>query len=84
MEKSKILSGVALAAVAAGLFITGAGVNAADQTGTVKSKCVGSNACKGHGACSSNSNACKGNNACKGQGWEMLTLKECVDKKGRA
>lgn len=84
MDKSKLISGVALAAAAATLFIGSAGVIAADQSSTVKSKCVGSNACKGHGECSSNTNACKGQNACKGTGWEMLTLKECVDKKGRA
>ncbi len=84
MEKSKVISGISLAAVAATMFLAGTGISVADQSNAVKSKCVGANACKGQGSCGSNTNACKGNNACKGQGWEMLSLKECVDKKGRA
>jgi hypothetical protein len=82
MEKSKLVA--TLAAAAAAMFLAGTGAAVAEQSNSVKSKCAGSNACKGQGACGSNMNACKGSNACKGQGWEMLTLKECVGKKGRA
>ena len=83
MDKSKVITGVALAAAAATLFLAGTGVSMADQTNSVKAKCVGSNACKGHGQCGSNTNSCKGQNACKGQGWEMLSLMECNAALGR-
>ena len=40
-------------------------------------KCVGANACKGHGACSTASNDCAGKNGCKGEGWVKSTASEC-------
>lgn len=83
MDKSKLVSGVAMVAAAAAMFVSGVGVSVAGQTDTVKAKCVGKNACKGQGSCAGAANGCKGQNACKGQGWEMLTLAQCTDRQGR-
>jgi len=67
------LTGVTLAAAAAGLFatLTVGNAVAADQASADKAsvKCEHSTSCKGHGECSSASNACKGMNSCKGKGW---------------
>jgi len=81
--KTQKLAGIALAAAAASLFATGL-VGAAEESGGVKVKCYGANACKGHGACKTAMNACKGKNACQGKGFEMLTEQACVERLGRA
>jgi hypothetical protein len=77
-----------MAAAAAALFIAGCasqGETASPaDTGVVKVKCYGANACKGQAECASAMNGCKGQNACKGQGFVMLTEPACIDTLGRA
>jgi hypothetical protein len=69
-------SGVALAAAAFTLAVTGA-VFAPAPAEAAQVKCQGVNACKGQGACKSASNACKGQAACKGQGWINASAEDC-------
>jgi hypothetical protein len=75
------LSGIAIAAAAAGLFITQtvAPVAAADEA---KIHCSGVNSCKGKSECASGKSSCKGQNSCKGQGWLPLDEKTCKGKGG--
>lgn len=88
MNETSRLTGVALAAAAATLFIagcasSGSGMHIADA-GSVKVKCYGANACKGQAECKTAMNGCKGQNACKAQGFVMLPEQACVDRVGRA
>jgi len=87
MSNASRLSGVAIAAAAATLFIAGcSNMTAATKTAdssTVKVKCYGANACKGQAECKTEMNSCKGQNACKGQGFMSLTEKACVERLGR-
>ena len=77
------VSGAALAAAAAGLFLAGTfGVTAADKT-EAKVQCAGVNSCKGKSECSTAKNGCSGKNACKGQGWMSLSEKQCTEKGGK-
>jgi len=79
----RVVSGAALAAAAAGLFLAGTvGVTAAEKT-EAKVQCAGVNACKGKSECSSAKNECSGQNACKGQGWLKMTEKQCLEKGGK-
>lgn len=88
LETSK-LSGIALAAAAATLFIAGcasqggAPSQSADS-GAVKVKCYGANACKGQAECKTAMNSCKGQNDCKGHGFMQMSEKACVERLGRA
>jgi hypothetical protein len=76
------LTGIALAAGAASMFAV-APAFAADAAGAPMVKCMGANACKGHGACKTATSSCKGQNACKGKGMMMVkSEKECMDRKG--
>ena len=73
-------SGAALAAMAAGLLVSGASIStsvAADAAMDAKGHCVGANACKGTSACKTATSACKGTNACKGTGFTEATKAEC-------
>jgi hypothetical protein len=74
MEGKKIL-GLAVAASAAALFMTGC----ANMSGGTEAKtaCNGGNACKGQSECKGANSSCKGQNACKGQGFVNLTPDEC-------
>ncbi len=84
MSVIKKTAGATLATAAAALFLAGAAttitpspVQAADV------KCVGINACKGHGECKTASNECKGLNSCKGHGWvSTASAEECTSKGG--
>lgn len=84
METTK-LSGIAIAAVAATLFVTGCANTvkpspanmSASQVGS-KIKCYSGNSCKGQSECKSGNHACKGQNACKGQGFVMMGEGECM------
>jgi hypothetical protein len=63
MEMNQRLAGMAIAAAAAALFMagcssTGTSTVQADSSGTVKVKCYGANACKGHGFVSLTEQAC--------------------------
>ena len=86
MERRKIL-GMAVAASAAALFITGcANMGAGTHSGTEAKKmaCNGGNACKGQSECKGANSSCKGQNACKGQGFVSLTPEECKKATGRS
>jgi hypothetical protein len=74
--------GALIAAMAAGLFSTGAAVvaSAADSD---KVHCQGANSCKGKSACSTASNGCAGQNGCKGKGWIEMSEKDCKAKGGK-
>ena len=78
MEGRKIL-GMAVAASAAAIFITGcANMGSGSHSGTAaKVACNGGNACKGQSECKGANSSCKGQNACKGQGFVNLTPAEC-------
>lgn len=67
--------GVALATLAASLFLSAPLIQAAQKEAIIH--CTGVNACKGQGRCGSAEHSCKGANACKGQGILPLTEKEC-------
>jgi len=87
MSNRSRLTGVAIAAAAATLFIAGCADMGGDtktaDSGAVKVKCYGANACKGQAECKSSMNSCKGQNACKGQGFMNLTEQACVERLGR-
>ena len=69
-------SGVAIAAAALSLALTGMAFTAAPaMADTVK--CSGVNACKGQGACKGANNSCAGQAACKGQGWINTSSANC-------
>jgi len=88
MKDISRLTGAAIAAAAASLFVAGCaqygGATQTAQADTVKIKCYGANACKGKAECKTAVNECKGQNACKGKGFVMMTEKACVDALGRA
>ena len=75
--------GKAIAAMAAGMFLTMAPL-AASAKGAAKVHCEGVNSCKGKGSCHSANNGCAGQNSCKGKGWIEMTEKECKAKGGKA
>ncbi|HLF29614.1 MAG TPA: hypothetical protein VI566_01150 [Xanthomonadales bacterium] len=76
MKTTSKLSGVALAAAAAGFFAFGSPVFA-QESESANVHCYGVNACKGQSACATASNSCKGQNACKGKGYVEKTQEEC-------
>ena len=81
MITAKKLSGLILAAAAAGVFAaTPVAVSAADKG---KVHCLVINACKGKSDCKTASNACKGMNACKGKGMVAMSEKDCKAKGGK-
>lgn len=81
--EGKKLAGMALAATAAALFMTGC-ANMVGGAGTsAKVQCDGVNSCKGMSDCKTASGP-KGQNACKGQGFVSLTPAECRKVSGRA
>ena len=82
------LSGMALAAAAATLFIAGcasqgSAPSQSADSGAVKVKCYGANSCKGQAECKTGMNACKGQNECKGHGFMQMSEKACVERLGR-
>jgi hypothetical protein len=81
MSTAKKLTGLVLAAAAAGMFATAPVAMAAKHEGKVH--CTGVNACKGKSDCQTASNACKGMNACKGKGWVSMSEKDCKAKDGK-
>jgi hypothetical protein len=78
MNTTKV-SGIAIAAVAASLFVLAPLATAADSAAT--GKCMGGNSCKTLSACKSFDHSCKGLNSCKGKGFTVVTKAEC-DKAG--
>ena len=78
-----VVSGAAIAAAAASLFLSGmVGVSSANAE-EAKVQCAGVNSCKGKSECSSAKNGCSGKNACKGQGWMSMSEKQCLAKGGK-
>ena len=77
------LTGIALAAAAAGMFVT-AGIGSAFAAEEGKIHCEGVNACKGKSDCKTAKNACKGQNACKGKGYVSLSDKDCKAAQAKA
>jgi uncharacterized membrane protein len=78
-------TGALIATVVAGLVLTGSLMAATETMPKAmkgKVKCMGVNACKGHGMCKSADNTCKGMNSCKGKGWVMKSQKKCTAKGG--
>ena len=73
--KVMTVSGAAMAAAAAGLFVSSMAV-APTAAGAKPAfgHCMGANACKGMSACKGGK---PGLNACKGQGFAMLTKGAC-------
>ncbi|MBK7862848.1 MAG: hypothetical protein IPJ65_30420 [Archangiaceae bacterium] len=53
-----------------------------DDKKTAEVRCGGINECKGKGACGSATTSCAGTNECKGKGWNLMSAKECAEKKG--
>jgi hypothetical protein len=85
MINAKKLSGAAVAAAAAALFISGcASMGQPSGAQSAKVQCFGVNSCKGQSDCKSASNACKGQNSCKGKGFVSMTKSECDAAGGRA
>jgi hypothetical protein len=83
MTKSKKLVGMAIAASAAALFITGCANTGGGGGTSAKIMCEGANACKGLSDCKTASSACAGQNECKGLGGVSLTSAECGKVTGR-
>jgi hypothetical protein len=81
--EGKELAGLALAATAAALFMTGCANMGGGET-SAKAHCEGANACKGISDCKSVNSSCHGQNACKWQGFVSLTPAECQKVSGRA
>jgi len=88
MKETSRLTGVALAAAAATLFIAGCassgGSTQMADAGAVKVKCYGANACSGKAECKTALNDCKGQNSCKAKGFVMLEEQACINQLGRA
>ena len=81
MNNAKMITGLAIAAAAAAMFVATPAAMAAKHMGSVH--CTGVNACKGQGECKTAASACKGMNACKGQGMETMSEKDCKAKGGK-
>jgi len=83
MRKGTRLTGAALAAAAALMFV-GSAIAADNGSGasSAQVKCVGGNACKGQSACKSAQSSCKGQNACKGKGFVMADNDAACKKMG--
>jgi len=75
MNKVQKLTGIAIAAAAAGMFSTLTVTNAfADDA---KVHCAGQNACKGQNDCKTDKNACKGKASCKGTSVKDMSKADC-------
>lgn len=75
-------SGVALAAAAAALLLSGT-VSAPTATAAEgQVKCYGTNACKGQSACKTAASQCKGLNSCKGQGFTLTSSEAACTQMG--
>jgi uncharacterized membrane protein len=79
----RVVSGAALAAAAASLFLSGTASVSSANAEEAKVQCAGVNSCKGKSECSSAKNSCKGQNACKGEGWKSMSEKQCLEKGGK-
>jgi len=82
MSAVKKMTGIALAAAAARMFMTvGVATTAVAAEATIH--CQGVNSCKGKADCKTAHNACKGMNSCKGQGFLDMSQSECDKTKAQ-
>jgi hypothetical protein len=85
MVEGKKLAGMAIAATAAALLMSGcAGTTGGEGGSSEKVQCQGVNACKGMSDCATADSSCAGKNACEGKGFVMLTPDDCQKVSGRA
>ncbi len=84
VDSKKRLAGLAIAATAAAIFMTGCAATGGSSGSSAKVQCNAGNSCKGLSECKTANSSCKGQNACKGQGFVMLTPAECKTAGGRA
>ncbi|MGQ0578430.1 MAG: BufA2 family periplasmic bufferin-type metallophore [Betaproteobacteria bacterium] len=84
VDSKKRLAGMALAATAAALFMSGCADMGSGGGSSAKVQCQGVNACKGLSDCQTANSSCQGQNACKGQGYVSLTAEECQKVSGKA
>lgn len=83
MTKGRNLAGLAIAATAAALFVSGCETTAGTSPRTeAKIACNAANACKGMSDCKTATTNCAGQNDCKGQGFVKLTSVECAKVTG--
>ena len=84
MSSRDRISGAALAAAAAALFIAApmAVQAGAHEKAEATGHCVGANACQGQSACATANSSCQGQNACKGQGFTVTTEAACEEAGG--
>jgi hypothetical protein len=80
-----MISGAALALVAAGLASTMASSpsQAAASSKVTLQHCAGVNSCKGHNDCNTATNSCSGSGSCKGQGWVNASGAACSAMGGK-
>ena len=81
MNTANKITGLAIAAAAAAMFVMAPVAQAAKHEGMVH--CTGVNGCKGKSECKTASNGCKGQNACKGKGMTSMSEKDCTTKGGK-
>ncbi len=79
----KKISGIALAAAAAALFVAGCATESGGGTAG-KVACAGVNGCKGLSDCKTANSSCKGQNTCKGHGFVFMGADECTSAKAQA
>ena len=84
MNVVKKLSGVALAAAAATLFVAGCATQGTGYAATGQVECTGVNGCKGQSECKTASNDCKGKNSCRGEGYLYMDPYSCWRAQGAA
>jgi len=81
-----VLSGVALAMIAAGCANNGSNAVGATSTADAGSTdlvhCYGVNTCGGHNDCATSDHACAGQGSCKGTGFVGMPSKACADVGG--
>lgn len=82
MSAVKKMTGIALAAAAASMFMT-VGVATTAVAAEAAIHCEGVNSCKGKSDCKTANNACKGMNACKGHGFLTMSQSECDKTKAQ-
>ncbi len=77
MNAIKKLSGAALAAAAATLFVAGCASGGSRFATTGQVECTGVNGCKGLSDCKTATNDCKGKNSCSGEGFLYMDPHSC-------
>lgn len=78
MNKASKIAGMAIAASAAALFLSGCETTPGQSPRTeAKIACQGANACKGMSDCKTATTNCAGMNDCKGTGFVKLSAVEC-------